>query len=113
MIGEQKDGTREQCIFCKIVRKETSTFMVYEDEEFAVFPDIRPKAPVHLLVIPKRHIATLHDIKESDMELMGKLMWTTRKVAKEKDLKGYKLQMNVGKEGGQDVDHMHLHLLAQ
>ena len=101
------------CVFCKIAKKEVPADIVYEDEEFAVFPDIRPKAALHLLLIPKKHIPTLQEAEERDIELMGKLLLTAQKVARLKQLKGYKLQMNVGKEGGQEVDHVHLHLLAQ
>ena len=100
------------CVFCKIANKEAPAEIVYEDEEFLAFPDIRPKAALHLLLIPKKHIPTLHEAEERDMELMGKLLLTAQKVGRLKQLKGYKLQMNVGKEGGQEVDHVHLHLLA-
>lgn len=101
------------CIFCKIAKKEAPAAIVYEDEEFLVFPDIRPKAPVHLLLIPKKHIPTLQEAGEHDIELLGKLLLIAQKVGRLKQLKGYKLQMAVGKEGGQEVDHVHLHLLAQ
>jgi histidine triad (HIT) family protein len=101
------------CVFCKIAKKEAPADIVYEDEEFMVFPDIRPKAAVHLLLIPKKHIPTLQDAREHDIELLGKLLLTAQKVGRLKQLKGYKLQMNVGKEGGQEVGHIHLHLLAQ
>lgn len=101
------------CVFCKIAKKEAPTDIVYEDEEFLVFPDIRPKAALHLLLIPKKHIPTLQEAEERDRELMGKLLLTAPKVARLKQLKGYKLQMNVGAEGGQEVEHLHLHLLAQ
>jgi histidine triad (HIT) family protein len=100
------------CIFCKIANKEVQGEIVYEDNEFMVFPDIHPKAPVHLLIIPKKHIASLQEVSERDTELMGNLLLTAQKVAKEKQLQGYKLQMNVGREGGQEVDHIHLHVLA-
>jgi histidine triad (HIT) family protein len=102
-----------ECIFCKIVQREAPAEIVYEDGEFLAFPDIRPKAPVHLLVIPKKHIATLQEVQEREIELMGTLLLTAQKVGRLKQLNGYKLQMNVGKEGGQEVDHVHLHLLAQ
>ena len=101
------------CVFCNIAKKEAPTEIVYEDDQVIVFPDIRPKAPVHLLLIPKRHIPTLQEAEEHDMELLGKLLLTVQKVARLKQLKGYRLQMNVGKDGGQEVDHVHLHLLAQ
>lgn len=103
----------EQCIFCKIAKKEAPGDLVYEDDAIVVFRDIHPKAPIHLLLVPRKHIATLQEVKESDTELMGKLLLTAQKVAREKQLNGYKLQMSVGREGGQEVDHIHLHLLAQ
>lgn len=101
------------CIFCKIANKQVPTEIVYEDNEFVVFPDIRPKAPMHLLLVPKKHIPTLQDVPESDTELVGKLVLLAQRVARGKQLKGYKLAMNVGKEGGQEIDHLHLHFLAQ
>ncbi len=101
------------CIFCNIAQKAAPADIVYEDNAFVVFRDIHPKAPVHLLIVPRKHIATLQEVQESDTELMGKLLLTAQKVAREKQLKGYKLQMSVGKEGGQEVDHIHFHLLAQ
>ena len=103
----------EDCIFCNIINKETPTEIVYEDGGIMVFPDIRPKAPVHFLLVPKKHIPSLQEAKESDMQLMGKLLLSAQKVAEQKKIQGYKLAMNVGKEGGQEVDHIHLHFLAQ
>ena len=101
-----------ECIFCKIASKHAEAEIIYEDEQFLVFPDIHPKAPVHLLITPKKHIATLNDVEKEDKELMGSLLLLAQKVAKDKQLKGYKLAMNVGKEGGQEIDHLHLHLMA-
>ena len=101
------------CVFCKIAKKEAPAEIAYEDDQFVVFPDIRPKAPLHLLLIPKKHIPTLQEAQESDTELMGRLLLTAQKVGRLKHLKGYKLQMSVGREGGQEIDHLHLHLLAQ
>lgn len=100
------------CIFCKIVNKQVPTEIVYEDGDIVVFPDIRPKAPIHLLLVPKKHIPGLQEVAEHDTELLGKLLFTAQKVAREKQLQGFKLAMNVGKKGGQEVDHIHLHLLA-
>ena len=101
------------CVFCKIAHKEVPAEIEYEDEEFVVFSDIHPKASLHLLVIPKKHILNLQEVQESDSDLMGRLLLTAQKVAREKHLNGYKLIMNVGKEGGQEIDHLHLHLLHQ
>jgi len=100
------------CIFCDIVSKKTETEIVMEDEDFVAFYDIHPKAPVHVLVIPKKHIASLQNATKNDTELLGKFLLAAQKVAQEKQLQGYKLQMNVGKEGGQEIDHIHVHLLA-
>jgi len=103
----------DECIFCRIAQKTVPSDIVYEDEDFLVFPDIRPKAPIHLLIIPKKHIASLKDVKQEDDELVKELLLIAKKVAEEKNIKGYKLQMNVGRDGGQEIDHIHLHLLAQ
>lgn len=89
------------------------TEIVYEDEDIVAFPDIRPKAPIHVLLVPKKHVPTLQDVAEYDTELVGKLVVTAQKVARAKQVEGYKLAMNVGKDGGQEVDHLHLHFLAQ
>jgi histidine triad (HIT) family protein len=102
----------EECIFCKIAVKEAQAEIVYEDEEFVAFEDMHPKAPTHILVIPKSHLATLQDAAESDRGLLGGLLLAAQKVAKEKELKGYKLKMHVGKEGQHEINHIHLHLLA-
>ena len=102
----------DDCIFCRIVLKQAPAEIIAEDKDFVVFPDMHPKAQTHLLIIPKRHIASLQEVTEHDTELLGKFLLIAQKVAREKQLKGYKLQMNVGKEGGQEVDHIHLHLLA-
>lgn len=101
------------CIFCKIVRKEIPADVILEDEKFLVFHDVNPKAPLHLLIIPKKHIHSIDHVELEDKELMGELILTSQKVARLHNLRGYKLQINVGREGGQVVDHIHLHLLAE
>ena len=103
----------EDCLFCKIVRKEIPANIALEDEKFLVFHDIQPKAPLHLLIIPKKHIQSIDHVEVQDKELMGELILTSQKVARQHNLKGYRLQINVGREGGQVVDHIHLHLLAE
>jgi histidine triad (HIT) family protein len=100
------------CIFCNIANKEAQAEITYEDSEFIVFSDIHRKAPIHLLVIPKKHIVSLQEVSEHDTQLLGNLLLTAKKVAQDKQLKGYKLQMNVGKDGGQEVNHIHVHILA-
>lgn len=76
------------------------------------FKDIRPKAPVHLLIVPRKHIHSVDHIEREDTELMGKLILTAQKIARQQNLEGYKLQINVGRAGGQLIDHLHLHLLS-
>ncbi|MCX6766652.1 MAG: histidine triad nucleotide-binding protein [Candidatus Moranbacteria bacterium] len=102
------------CVFCKIARKEIPSVIVYEDEDVIAFRDAHPIAPVHVLVIPKKHIASVADISEQDAPLMGKIIYAAKKIAS--DLKiskyGYKLLFRVGEHGGQEVGHIHLHLLG-
>ena len=102
------------CIFCKIVKKEIPADVVLEDETVIAFKDIKPIAPVHIVIIPKKHIVSIVDIKEEDVVLMGRLIMSAKKIAD--DLKiskdGYKLLIRVGRGGGQEVDHIHLHLLS-
>lgn len=102
----------ESCIFCKIIDKEKPSDIIYENDEVIVIKDANPKTPVHLLIIPKKHIPSVNHIEVKDKALMGNLILTAKKIAKEKNLKGYKLLINVGKEGGQIVDHIHFHLLS-
>lgn len=100
------------CIFCKIIKRELPADIVYKDKDFVVFKDIHPKAKVHLLIVPKKHIQSVNHLKKEDKGLMGKLLILVQKIAKEKRLKGYKLTINVGREAGQLIDHLHLHLLS-
>lgn len=103
----------EQCIFCKIVKKESPAEIVYEDDIIAAFEDINPKAPLHLLIVPKKHILSLDHVEIEDKALMGELILVAQKIAKERNLTGYNLQINVGRPAGQIVDHLHIHLLSQ
>ena len=102
------------CIFCKIIKKEIPADTIFEDEDVIAFKDIKPIAPIHIVIIPKKHIVSIVDIKERDITLMGKLIMTAKKIAD--DLKisknGYKLLIRVGRGGGQEIDHIHLHLLS-
>ena len=102
----------KDCLFCKIAQKEVSSDIVYEDDKFVVFRDINPQAALHLLIVPRKHIHSIDHVEPEDKELMGDLILTAQKVARQHSLAGYKLHFNVGKEGGQVVDHLHLHLLA-
>lgn len=103
-----------RCLFCQIVNKQRHADVIYEDRNFVVFKNIRPVAPVHLLIIPKRHIPSVQHLQAKDRELIGELFLLAAKLAKKqgRDKKGYKLVFNVGKGGGQMVKHLHLHFLA-
>ena len=100
-------------MFCKIINEEIPTNKVYEDDEILAFKDINPKAPVHILVIPKKHISSAKEIKEEDEALIGKMFTVINKIAKEFDLEnGYRIVNNCGEDGGQEVMHLHFHLLG-
>ena len=86
--------------------------MVHETGALVVFKDIKPKAPVHLLIVPKKHIQSIAELAGEDRELVGDLIYTAKEMALERGLGGYTLSFNVGREGGQIVDHLHLHLLG-
>ncbi len=100
-------------VFMKIIRREIPADIVYEDDDAIVFKDHYPKAPTHLLVVPKKLIPSVADITEEDVPLMGHLLYVAKKVADDLGLLGYKLQFNVGKDGGQEVFHVHLHLMSK
>jgi len=104
----------EDCIFCKIAAGEIPSETVYEDDMVKAFDDINPIAPVHVVIIPKKHIATLNDIKSVEEGLMGHLMWVAAEVARRKGIAepGYKVLFNVNPEGGQIIFHIHLHVLG-
>jgi len=101
----------EDCIFCKIINGDFGTEFVYESKNTVVFKDINPKAPVHLLVCPKAHIPSLNEL--DDTALMSELLQTVKAVAKKNGLKSYKTQINTGKEAGQEVFHLHIHVLGK
>jgi len=100
------------CIFCKIAAGEMDTKFIYEDEQVVVFPDLHPKATTHLLVTSKKHIPSLNAITDQDAKLMAHMIATLPRVAKELGLKGFRTVINTGREGGQEIDHLHFHLLA-
>lgn len=100
------------CIFCKIIAGEIRCEKVYEDENILAFHDINPVADVHVLVIPKKHIASLNELSDSDEGLIVRFMLSIPKVAKQMGLKGFKTIFNTGKEGGQTVFHIHAHILG-
>ena len=101
------------CIFCNIINKEVPADILFEDNKFVVFKDIKPSAPVHLLIVPKEHIASINDLKEKHKDLIGDIFLLAKKLAEEQGISdGYKLAFNTGRKGGQLVDHLHLHLMG-
>lgn len=104
----------EDCVFCKIIKGEIPSDKVYEDEEVIAFKDIQPAAPIHILVIPKKHIASLLDLQEEDYYLIGKIQKVINQIAHKMELEkdGYRVIVNCGKDAGQEVMHLHYHLLA-
>ena len=101
-----------ECIFCRIVRKELPTELVYEDAKVIVFHDIHPKAPIHLLIVPTKHIEHIGLAIDEDQSLLGQLLLTARNMAKNMQLEGFRLRINNGPEYGQSVPHLHIHLLG-
>lgn len=104
----------KDCIFCKIVKNEIPSEIVYENELVTAFKDIDPKAPVHILVVPKKHIQTIDHLDPKDEKLVGAIIYAAQKIAREIGIaeNGYRLVFNVKKHGGQIVDHIHLHILG-
>lgn len=101
------------CIFCKIAAKEIPSAIIYEDEQILAFKDIEPQAPVHVLIIPKKHIDSANDVQEEDKEIIGKIFLKIKDIAKELDLdNGYRIVNNCGEDGLQTVNHIHFHLLG-
>ena len=104
----------DTCLFCKIANRERPGKIVYEDEQSVAFEDINPKAPVHILVIPRRHLATLLDANQADDGLLGHLLLVANRIARQMGIadRGFRLVINCNSEGGQAVYHLHLHLLG-
>ena len=102
------------CLFCKIISKEIPSDIVYEDENIIAFNDIDPMAPVHVLIIPKKHIESINDLEKKDAVLMGEMILVAKNIAKELQISenGYKLLFRTGEHGGQEVPHIHLHLVG-
>lgn len=104
----------DDCIFCKIAKKEIPSEIIFEDNKIIAFKDITPIAPTHILIIPKEHISSLNDLTEKNIELVGNIMLRIKEIAEdiEIDGKGYRVVNNCGKYGGQTVEHLHFHLIA-
>ena len=105
---------KKDCIFCQIAQGQTDTRMLYQTDTLVVFKDINPHAPVHLLLVPKKHIRSVNDLTDADREILAELILVAKEMAKEQgvDKSGYKLLYNVEKGGGQLIFHLHLHLLG-
>ncbi|MDP8253832.1 MAG: histidine triad nucleotide-binding protein [Candidatus Kaelpia aquatica] len=103
-----------ECIFCKIVNSEIPAELVYQDDEIVAFRDIHPKAPTHILIIPKRHIDRISDISKEDSGLIGKMVFIAKELAQSEGVaeSGFRLVFNNNKDAGQEVFHIHLHLLG-
>ena len=104
----------DDCLFCKIIKGEIPSTKVYEDERVYAFRDIKPAAPIHILVIPKRHVASLADLTEEDKEYIWDIHKAMNKIAEAEGFKenGYRVVVNCGKDAGQEVMHLHYHILA-
>ena len=106
-------STEPNCIFCKIATGQIPAHKVFENDEFVAFHDIHPAAPVHLLVIPKRHIVSLAEITADDAGLLGRMMALAPQLARDNGApNGFKIVINTGRDGGQEVMHLHLHILG-
>ena len=104
----------EDCIFCKIIKKEIPSTIVYEDDSVIAFNDVNPAAPIHILVVPKKHIATLLDVTEEDKELIAHIYEVINQIARERGFteNGFRVITNCGRDSGQEVMHIHFHVLG-
>lgn len=104
----------DDCIFCKIINKDIPSNIVYEDEEILAFRDIKPIAPVHILVIPKKHIEKVTNLEKNDEELVGRIFTTINKIANQEGIAedGFRIVVNCGENGGQEVKHLHFHIIG-
>ena len=104
----------KSCTFCRIVNRETSTRFLYENDKLVVFKDINPHAPVHLLIVPKKHIRSVNDLSEPDRPILAEMMIVAGDMARKQGIaeSGYRLFLNVEKGGGQVIFHLHMHLIG-
>ena len=102
------------CIFCQIIRGEKPADFVYQDESLVVFKDIRPHAPVHLLIVPRKHIRSVNDLTEEDTPIISEMIFKAKKIARDQEISesGYKLLFNIERGGGQVIFHLHMHLFG-
>ena len=111
-MADREPTYQADCLFCRIVAGEIPSDRVFEDETVIVFRDINPKAPTHVLAIPRRHLDSVADLTDADADLLASLFGALRQVADDAGLRGYRILTNVGAESGQSVFHLHLHLLG-
>lgn len=103
-----------QCRFCEIIRGDRKADFIYEDEDLVVFNDIRPAAPTHLLIVPRKHIRSINDLKEEDQIIIGKMLFKAKDIARSQGIadSGYKIHINTEQGGGQVIFHLHMHLFG-
>lgn len=112
-IGSSSSNT-EKCVFCRIIKGQSPAEFMYKGQDVVIFKDIRPEAPVHLLVVPTRHIRSVNDLSEADKGILGEMFLRARETAQELGIaaRGYRLVLNVERGGGQIIFHLHMHLLG-
>jgi histidine triad (HIT) family protein len=113
-VGKEVCVDYEDCVFCQIIGKKMTSDIIHEDDELIAFHDINPQSPTHILILPKKHIPSLSQITDEDSHLLGKMLKLARQIAIEENLvqKGFRITLNEGKDGGQTIYHIHMHLLA-
>jgi histidine triad (HIT) family protein len=116
MLTPSKEASvaETDCLFCRIVAGEVPARFVHQDDEIVAFHDINPRAPTHVLLVPRRHIASAADLTEADGPILGRLFDVAARIAREAGIaeNGYRMVTNVGRDGGQTVDHLHFHLMG-
>ena len=114
MVDRLIGSVERDCLFCQIVRRERPAEFVYEDTSLVAFEDAHPRAPVHLLVVPRKHIRSINDLKDEDRDIIANMIFTARDVARQVGVStsGYKLAFNVERGAGQVIFHLHLHLVG-
>jgi histidine triad (HIT) family protein len=106
--------SHEDCVFCQIIEKRIASDMIYEDDDLVAFKDIDPKAPTHILIVPKKHISRIVEVDDEDAPLLGKMIVLAKDIAKENNFheNGFRITLNDGRDGGQTIFHIHMHLLS-
>lgn len=100
------------CIFCRIIKGELNSSLIYEDNDVIAFNDIRPIAPVHFLIVPRQHVVSLAECSDSEQSLLGKMLLLAPRLARQQGLNGFRTMINTGREGGQEIFHLHIHVFG-